>query len=359
MLVGTEVKSLREAGLAGRLFCHRRRRRGSQQPAHPGVSPRHLDQPRTAAQSPLLLHRRQIDTLIGKIRDGNLTLVLSLYHRRKGEGGERRWPAASSGPRQAPGPGPPGTPSVRWSANWGRRAKGHVLIGSSALASARWRTGSARLCRRHRPRRVAALRGCFGVPSGRDGARPVIGRRRRHRSAAGDPVGARCGGVSQAFGVVVLRIELGAARSRWCHHRPRCWWRRCRWEPGWRWGWPGPSPRSAPAGAGGDRPAGRPPTRIVRPHRFTTKVAWLTVGSGLAFGLNLCHGPSGAGGGLAVAVVLSPGSPRRWWWCWWRSSAISLCRKGFALSWPPRSRHGGQCRDVLAPAGPDAAAGGC
>ena len=81
--MGTEVKSLRDgSGVAGRRLRDGRRRRDlAAQPAHPRISPRvswtnHA--PRRNRK--LLLHRSQIDTLIGKIRDGNLTLVpLSLY----------------------------------------------------------------------------------------------------------------------------------------------------------------------------------------------------------------------------------------------------------------------------------------
>ena len=81
-LVGTEVKSLREgqASLAdafatvddGEVWL-----RNMHIPEyHHGTWTNHA--PRRNRK--LLLHRRQIDTLIGKIRDGNLTLVpLSLY----------------------------------------------------------------------------------------------------------------------------------------------------------------------------------------------------------------------------------------------------------------------------------------
>ena len=82
VLVGTEVKSLREgqASLAdsfatvddGEVWL-----RNLHIPEyHHGTWTNHA--PRRNRK--LLLHRRQIDTLIGKIRDGNLTLVpLSLY----------------------------------------------------------------------------------------------------------------------------------------------------------------------------------------------------------------------------------------------------------------------------------------
>ncbi|MCH9709988.1 MAG: SsrA-binding protein SmpB [Actinomycetia bacterium] len=81
-LMGTEVKSLREgqASLAdafatiddGEIWL-----RNLHIPeSHPGSWTNHT--PRRNRK--LLLHRREIDTLVGKIRDGNLTLLpLSLY----------------------------------------------------------------------------------------------------------------------------------------------------------------------------------------------------------------------------------------------------------------------------------------
>lgn len=82
VLVGTEVKSLREgqASLAdafatvddGEIWL-----RNLHIPEyHHGTWTNHA----TRRNRKLLLHRREIDTLMGKIRDGNLTLVpLSLY----------------------------------------------------------------------------------------------------------------------------------------------------------------------------------------------------------------------------------------------------------------------------------------
>ena len=81
-LVGTEVKSLREghASLAdafalvedGEVWLHNVHIPEYQHGSWTNHVPRR--------KRKLLLHRRQIDTLIGKIRDGNLALVpLSLY----------------------------------------------------------------------------------------------------------------------------------------------------------------------------------------------------------------------------------------------------------------------------------------
>ena len=44
----------------------------------------------------------------------------------------------------------------------------------------------------------------------------------------------------------------------------------------------------------------------ITPHRFTTKVAWLTVGSGVAFGLNFVLIAPGARGGQALAAGVRP-----------------------------------------------------
>ena len=80
----------------------------------------------------LLLHRKQIDALVGKIRDGNLTLVpLSLVlHRRQGQGraGAR---ARQAGPRQTAGHGPPDA-ATRDHPRTRPACEGHVLIGSLA-----------------------------------------------------------------------------------------------------------------------------------------------------------------------------------------------------------------------------------
>lgn len=66
----------------------------------------------------LLLHRRQIDTLVGKIREGNFALVpLSLYF---AEGKVRlslRWPEASK-PATNARTWPVVMPSVKCSASW-------------------------------------------------------------------------------------------------------------------------------------------------------------------------------------------------------------------------------------------------
>ena len=72
----------RRAGVAGRRVRHRRRRRDlAAQPAHPGVSPRAAGPTtRRGATANCCCTASQIDNLVGKIRDGNLTLVpLSLY----------------------------------------------------------------------------------------------------------------------------------------------------------------------------------------------------------------------------------------------------------------------------------------
>ncbi|MEE9243986.1 MAG: SsrA-binding protein SmpB [Mycobacterium sp.] len=81
-LMGTEVKSLREgqASLAdafatiddGEIWLHNLHVPEYQHGSWTNHTPRRTRK--------LLLHRREIDTLVGKIRDGNLTLVpLSLY----------------------------------------------------------------------------------------------------------------------------------------------------------------------------------------------------------------------------------------------------------------------------------------
>ena len=70
------------AGLAGRHLRHRRRRRGCgcATCTSQGITAARWTNHAPRRNRKLLLHRRQIDTLIGKIRDGNLTLVpLSLY----------------------------------------------------------------------------------------------------------------------------------------------------------------------------------------------------------------------------------------------------------------------------------------
>lgn len=82
MLVGTEVKSLR-AGQASLVDAFATVDDGEVwlrnlhiAEYHHGTWTNH--EPRRTRK--LLLHRRQIDTLVGKVRDGNLTLVpLSLY----------------------------------------------------------------------------------------------------------------------------------------------------------------------------------------------------------------------------------------------------------------------------------------
>ena len=50
-----------------------------------------------------------------------------------------------------------------------------------------------------------------------------------------------------------------------------------------------------------------PDDEDVRTHKFTSKVAWLTVGSGVAFGLDFVLSAPGPGGVPDVAAVLCPG----------------------------------------------------
>jgi SsrA-binding protein len=109
-LLGTEVKSLREghASLAdafatvddGEVWL-----RNLHIPEyHHGSWTNH--EPRRTRK--LLLHRGQIDNLIGKIRDGNLTLgaVVDVFLRGQGQGRARTGPG-QAGTRQTPGHGPP------------------------------------------------------------------------------------------------------------------------------------------------------------------------------------------------------------------------------------------------------------
>ena len=77
VLTGTEVKSLRDgrrvapAGVRGRP-----RRRGlADRRAHRRVRPGQRAQPRDRPDRKLLLHRREIESLYGKIREKGLTLV--------------------------------------------------------------------------------------------------------------------------------------------------------------------------------------------------------------------------------------------------------------------------------------------
>ena len=72
VLTGTEVKSLRWQRVDGRVVRHRRRRRDlAAQPAHPGDHHGSWTNHPPRRNRKLLLHRRQIDMLVGKIRDDN------------------------------------------------------------------------------------------------------------------------------------------------------------------------------------------------------------------------------------------------------------------------------------------------
>ncbi len=109
-LMGTEVKSLRDgqASLAdafatiddGEIWL---RNLHIPPEYHHGSWTNHAPPRRNRK---LLLHRREIDNLVGKVRDGNLTLVpLSLYFTGgPGQGGVGAGPR-QAGPRQAAGPG--------------------------------------------------------------------------------------------------------------------------------------------------------------------------------------------------------------------------------------------------------------
>ncbi len=85
-LQGTEAKSLREgqASLADSLR-HHRRRRSVDSNAHPrNTGTAALDQPRAATQPQTACCTPPIDTLVGKIREGNFALMpLSLVFRRR------------------------------------------------------------------------------------------------------------------------------------------------------------------------------------------------------------------------------------------------------------------------------------
>ena len=82
MLTGTEVKSLR-AGRASLVDGFASIDDGEvwlQQRAHPRVHAGHLDQPRAAPQAQAAAAPQEIDKLIGKTKEGGLTLVpLVLY----------------------------------------------------------------------------------------------------------------------------------------------------------------------------------------------------------------------------------------------------------------------------------------
>ena len=272
----------------------------------------------------LLLHRSQIDTLVGKIRDGNLTLVpLSLYFTdgkvkvelalaRGKQAHDKRQDIAKRDARAR------GHPRTR------QACEGHVLIGSLAgplfaLLSALG-FGVSDFVGGIASRRVAALRvvllsypvalvllAALAVVAGGDISGPAM------------LWGGLCG-VTQAFGVWWFYAALGA----------------------------GPisvvSPLTAilvaavPVGFGlalGERPgvvatvgivlaliavvlvSREASDKDVTPHRFTTKVAWLTVGSGLLFGLNFVLIDAGARGvpavaaGVRAAVGQRAGDPHR------------------------------------------------
>ena len=81
-LTGTEVKSLRagRASLVDAFGQEQRRRVLPARHAHPGVHAGHLDQPRAAAHPQAAAQPGEIDRLVGKTREGGLTLVpLSVY----------------------------------------------------------------------------------------------------------------------------------------------------------------------------------------------------------------------------------------------------------------------------------------
>jgi SsrA-binding protein len=302
VLVGTEVKSLREGQASlvdafatvddGEVWL----RNLHIAEYHHGTWTNHA--PRRNRK--LLLHRRQIDTLVGKIRDGNLTLVpLSLYFV---DGKVKVELALARGkePATSGRTWPSGMPTGRSPANWAGapracadRRRARVGLGRG-LRGQRLRRGIA-------SRRVAALRvvlvsypvalvlltALSFVVGGHVSARPCCGavvrdkpgfrgvvvstpRWGRDRSrgvpADGDPGGRGAGR---------RRGGLGSGPARW-----RYWVSRWRWSR-WCWcpvGWPMSRLRE-------ENPVPmRTPRRTGSPRRW----AWLTVGSGLAFGLNSC-----------------------------------------------------------------------
>ena len=128
-LVGTEVKSLREGRASlvdafatvddGEVWL-----RGLHIPEYTHGSWTNHEPRRTRK---LLLHRAEIERLIGKTREGGLTLVpLSMYFsRRQGEGASSRWRAASRTTTSAP-TSPSATPTGRSQRAYGRAAKGRA-----------------------------------------------------------------------------------------------------------------------------------------------------------------------------------------------------------------------------------------
>ena len=166
----------------------------------------------------LLLHRQQIDTLVGKIRDGNLTLVpLSLYFsdgkvkvelalaRGKQAHDKRQDMARRDAQREV-------------TRELGRRAKGMILTGGPSFAllvGARLR--HQRLRRRHRVAAGGRAAGGAGVLSDRAGAADrARGDRRRRTSRARRSSGARCAASRRRSACGGSTPRWGRDRSRWC-----------------------------------------------------------------------------------------------------------------------------------------------
>ena len=263
----------------------------------------------------LLLHRKQIDTLVGKIRDGNLTLVpLSLYFSdgkvkvelalaRGKQAHDKRQDMAR---RDAAARGDPRT---------GQARQGHDLIGVAfALASALG-YGVSDFVGGIASRRVAALRVVLvSYP-----VAMVLLAGAGGRSSAGTSHTARCSGARCA----VSRRRSGCGGS-----TPRSGAGPISvvspltailvaGDPGRRRSGAGGAARSV-AGVGVVLAlvavvlVSREATdEDVTPHRFTTKVAWLTVGSGRGVRAELRADRPGAARGQAVAAGVRPARGQR------------------------------------------------
>ena len=369
-LVGTEVKSLRDgqASMAdafatvddGEIWL-----RNLHIPEyHHGSWTNHA--PRRNRK--LLLHRSEIDNLIGKIRDGNLTLVpLSLYFfdgkvkvelalARGKQAHDKRQDMARRDARP------------RGHSRAGPARQGHDLTGDRLRAAVGARLRRQRFRRRHRVATGGRAAGGAGVLPGRAWCccavlAFVVG---GHISTPAIVWGGLCGDQPGVRRVVVLRRagrgpDLGGVAAdgdpgRRCPRRrrggaggaARC--DRLRAASCWRWS---PSCWSV---------ARSTTTRTPTPHRFTTKVAWLTVGSGLAFGLNF------------VLIDQAPVDARLWPLVFARISASVLVLVIAAVTgnlavpsgMPLRlallaggARHRGQRRDAVGAAGVAAVAGEC
>ncbi len=279
MLVGTEVKSLRDGQASlvdafatvddGEIWL----RNLHIAEYHHGSWTNHA--PRRNRK--LLLHRSQIDNLVGKIRDGNLTLVpLSLYFNDGKVKVELALARGKAGPRQAPGPGQAGRRTARSPANWAGAPRACPDRRSVLRAGVGAGLRRQRLRRRHRVAAGGRPAGGAGVLSGGAGAADHAGRRRRRPRSRARP----CCGVCCAASV----------------RRSACG---------------GSTPRLGPG-----------PISVVSP-LTAILVAAVPVGVGLAMGERpgalACGYRAGAGRrGAGVAAeatdedVTRTGSPRRW-----------------------------------------------